>query len=286
MDPEEQNQQPTDWRDLLIQLSRAYQASAPTEAQRGYVSPIERIFDPQVGALASGVTRPVQDTRITLDDALDKSSDFRFYLEAPQESLEYQIANAIYQGANKQYVDSLINENWKTDIERRSAAGDIDINALPQKKDYTDLSKTLFADYRTAKNAVKTSESEYEKAVLAADPFYQAGLPRPTEQFNPRELFPEQFKAIGQRLEERIPIPALPKLPSAQRTAIPAIVEGRMPVPKEAILSPQQEQARASGLKLREQVQAELDKIVQAKLQQAGFTPLMFQAARRLSVGR
>lgn len=271
--------QPTDWRDLLIQLSRAYQASAPTEAQRGYVSPIERIFDPQVAAISSGFTRPVEDTRITLDDALDKSSDFRFYLEAPQDSLEYQIANAIYQGADKKYVDSLINAGWKADIERRGAAGDIDINALPQKKDYTDLSKTLFADFRTAKNSVSESEKAYQKALLENDPFYQAGLPKPEEQFNPRELFPEQFKTITQRLEQRLPLPEMPKLPAQEFTPYgPSIKASR--------LGGETSAARKQTEDLRTQVQAELDKIVQAKLQQAGFTPLMFEAARRLSVGR
>jgi len=278
--------QPTDWRDLLIQLSRAYQASAPTEAQRGYVSPIERIFDPQVAAISSGFKRPVEDTRITLDDALDKSSDFRFYLEAPQDNLEYQIANAIYQGADKKYVDSLINNNWQADIERRGAAGDIDINALPQKKDYTDLSKTLFADFRAAKNSVSESEKAYQKALLANDPFYQAGLPKPEEQFNPRELFPEQFKTITQRLEQRLPLPTIPSIPKSQMTNIPGIVEGRAPIPKAISASSEALTARKKTEDLRTQVQAELDKIVQAKLQEAGFTPLMFEAARRLSVGR
>ena len=272
MDPEEQNQQPTDWRDLLIKLSRAYQATAPTEAQRGYVSPIERIFDPQVAAIAGA---PQPDTRLSEDDLYDQYTDFRYYLEGEPESLDYQIASAIYNGADRKTVNQLINNNYLTDIARRASAGDVDPEKTPSKKDYTDLAKTLYDD----KKLVSVKMAEQDKAFKEANPFFRAGLPMPEEQFNPRELFPEQFKTITQRLEQRLPLPTMPKLPAQEFTPYgPSIKASR--------LGGETSAARKQTEDIRAQVQAELDKIVQAKLQQAGFTPLALEAARRLSVGR
>lgn len=272
MDPEEQNQQPTDWRDLLIRLSRAYQATAPTEAQRGYVSPIERIFDPQVAAIAGA---PQPDTRLSEDDLYDQYTDFRYYLEGEPESLDYQIASAIYSGADRKTVNQLINNNYLTDITRRTSAGDIDPEKVPSKKDYTDLAKTLYDD----KKLVSVKMAEQDKAFKETNPFFRAGLPMPEARFNPADLFPEQYKIINQRLEERLPLPTMPKFAAQEFTPYgPSIKVSRAAGETAA--------SRKKTEDLRSQVQAELDKIIQAKLEQAGYTPLGVEAARRLSTGR
>ena len=275
MDP--QDQQPQDWRDLLIQLSRAYQASAPTEAQRGYVPPIERIFDPQVAALTGA---PRVDTRLSEDDLYDQFTDFRYYLEGDPASLDFQIASAIYNGASRQEVNNLINNNYLNDITRRTSAGDIDPEKVPSKKDYTDLAKTLYDD----KKEVAKKMAEQDKAFKESDPFFRAGLPQPTEQFTAAQLgqlFPEQFKTIEQRLQERLPMPAMPAVPKGLN--VPGIVEGRAPVPSALA---QAGKERGDITKVRQQVQDELNKIIQQKAAQAGFTPFFLEAARRLSVGR
>lgn len=273
MDPEEQ--QPQDWRELLIQLSRAYQASAPTEAQRGYVSPIERIFDPQIAAL-TGASSP--DTRLSEDDLYDQFTDFRYYLEGDPASLDFKVAAAIYNGASRQEVNQLINDNYLADIDRRTKAGDIDPTKLPTKKDYIDLSKTLYDDQKE----VAKKMAEQDKAFKESNPFFKAGLPEPTQQYTPEELgqiFPEQFKTIQQRLEQRLPLPTMPKFAKEQFTPYGPSIE----VSKAAGQTAKQ---KADVEKRRQEVQNELNKIIQQKATQAGFTPFFLEAARRLSVGR
>jgi hypothetical protein len=231
----------------------------------------------------------------------DQLTDFRFYLdENNPESLSYLIASAIYGGKSRQEVQNYITNgvvvnvpdpmdptktiqkqvNFDTDIARRANLGLVDPNKPPTKQDYVDLIKTLYDD----KKAVAKAMSEQDKAYRESNLFSRAGLPQPSQQFTPEELgqiFPEQFKTIQQRLEQRLPMPAMPTVPKGLN--VPGIVEGRAPVPSQLA---QAGKERADITKTRQQVQDELNKIIQQKAAQAGFTPFMLEAARRLSIGR
>ena len=279
MDPEEQ--QPQDWRDLLIQLSRAYQGTAPTDAQRGYVPGIQTIFDPQIAAIASGFSKPPQDFRLSEDELFDQfAPDFFFYTENDPNSLEAQTTKSIY---NRQPLNAIIKQiraDYDAEVTRLEEAG-IAPGAIPTVDDYITVAKDLYSDYKRVKSEEAKQNAAWNKAKAQPDIFEAAGLPQPTATFNPRELFPEQFKVLQERLNTRLPMPEMPAVPKGLN--VPGMVEGRAPVPSNLAQAGQQ---RGDVSKVREQVLAELDKIVQAKLQQTGFTPLGVEAARRLSVGR
>jgi len=280
MDPEEQ--QPQDWRDLLIQLSRAYQSNAPTDAQRGYVPGIQTIFDPQIAAIASGFSKPPQDTRLSEDELFSQfAPDFFFYTENDPNSLEARTTKLIY---NKQPLNAILKQiraDYDDEIKRLEEAG-IAPTAIPTVDDYITVAKDLYGDYKKVKSEEAKQNAAWNKAKAQPDIFTSAGLPKPDQPFSFDELgqfFPEQIKTIQQRIEQRLPTPTMPKFAKEQFTPYGPSIE----VSKAAGQTAKQ---KADVEKRRQQVQDELNKIINQKAAQAGFTPLAIEAVRRLQVGR